>query len=109
VLPPACPDGRSTFTWPGVNAVLQGSVEVTGSAYRDGFQYYKLEFGVGSSPRDEEMSFLVRGDAPVRDGVLGRWDVSGLPAGVYTLQLKVIDHTGNWIDPPCRVQVTVQQ
>jgi hypothetical protein len=84
-------------------------VQVTGSAYREGFEYYKLEFGVGPNPRDDEMSFLVRNDASVQSGVLGDWDVSGLPAGMYTLQLKVIDHTGNWIDPPCRVQVTVGQ
>ena len=109
VLPAACPDARSRLTWPGVNAVLAGSVEVTGSAHREGFQYYKLEFGVGSNPRDDQMSFLVRGDSPVHDGVLGVWNVTGLPAGVYTLQLKVVDHTGNWIDPPCRVQVTVRQ
>jgi hypothetical protein len=109
VLPAQCPDPRCTLTWPGVNAVLEGRVQVTGSAYREGFEYYKLEFGVGPNPRDDEMSFLVRNDASVQSGVLGDWDVSGLPAGMYTLQLKVIDHTGNWIDPPCRVQVTVGQ
>lgn len=109
VQPPACPDPRSRLTRPGVNAVLRGAVQVTGSAYREGFEYYKLEFGVGPNPRDEDLSFILRGDTPVYDGVLGTWDVSGLPPGVYTLQLKVVDYTGNWIDPPCRVQVTVGQ
>jgi hypothetical protein len=109
VLPAACPNPGSTLTWPGVNAVLSGAVQVTGSAHRDGFQYYKLEFGVGPNPPDEELSFIVRGDTPVHDGILGTWDVSTLPAGTYTLQLKVIDHTGNWTDPPCRVQVAVGQ
>lgn len=109
VQPPACPDPRSRLTWPGVNAVLRGAVQVTGSAYKEGFDYYKLEFGAGPNPRDEDLSFILRGDAPVHDGVLGTWDVSGLPPGVYTLQLKVVDYTGNWIDPPCRVPVTVGQ
>lgn len=105
--PPACPDPRCRLTWPAVNAVLQGAVQVTGSAYTEGFDYYKLEFGIGPDPTS--WSFILRGDAPVNDGVLGTWDVSGLPPGVYTLQLKVVDYTGNWIDPPCKVQITVGQ
>lgn len=107
VQPPDCPDPRCRITWPGVNAVLQGAVQVTGSAYTDGFQYYKLEFGVGNDPNPS--SFILRGDTPVHDGVLGTWDVSVLPPGVYTLQLKVVDYTGNWVDPPCKVLVTVGQ
>jgi len=107
VQPPDCPDPRCRLTWPGVNAVLKGAVEVTGSAYTNGFDYYKLEFGIGPNP--QSWSFILKGDAPVSDGVLGVWDVSNLPPGVYTLQLKVVDYTGNWVDPPCRVQVTVGQ
>ena len=109
VQPAACPDPRSRLTWPGVNALLQGVVQVSGSAYTEGFDYYKLEFGVGPNPRDEDYSFISFGDAPVHDGMLGTWNVSGLPPGMYTLRLKVVDYTGNWVNPPCKVQVTVGQ
>ena len=106
VLPPLCPDPRSNLTWPGVNAVLEGAVQVTGSAYVEGFDRYKLEFGIGSSPNS--WHFILESYAPVQDGPLGVWNVSDL-SGEYTLQLKVVDVTGNWIDPPCQVQVTVGQ
>ena len=107
VQPAICPDPRSSLTLPGVNAVLRDAVQVIGSAYSEGFSYYKLEFGVGVSPT--AWNFIMQGDAPVHDGALGMWNVTDLAPGVYTLQLKVVDHTGNWIDPPCQVQVTVEQ
>jgi hypothetical protein len=107
VLPPACPDPRSNLTAPGVNAVLTGAVQVTGTANAERFNYYKLEYGVGRSPT--VWNFLMQSDNPVSDGILGTWDVSSLVPGAYTLQLKVVDQTGNWIDPPCQVQVTVGQ
>jgi len=107
VQPAACPDPRSTITEPGVNAVLSGRVAVTGSAYSDRFNYYKLEFNAGSDPN--AWHFILPGDSPVSGGALGVWDTSGLSPGAYTLQLKTVDQTGNWIDPPCRVQVTVGQ
>ena len=107
VQPPACPDPRSNLTWPGVNAVLAGPVQVTGSAHVEGFSYYKLEYGVGSNPT--VWNYILQGSSPVVDGALGTWDVSEFDEGVYSLQLKVVDQTGNWIDPPCQVQVTVGQ
>ncbi|HUW12818.1 MAG TPA: hypothetical protein VM537_24030 [Anaerolineae bacterium] len=107
VQPAACPDPRSNLTWPGVNAVLSGAVQVTGTAHVDGFNYYKLEYGIGPNPTT--WNYILQGDSPVFGGVLGTWDVSPLAEGVYSLQLKVVDQTGNWIDPPCQVQVTVGQ
>ena len=107
VSPPVCPDPRCTLTSPGLNQVVQGAVQIIGSANHEQFDYYKLEFGTGPAP--SEWNFILQGDSPVTGGLLGTWNVSGLAAGVYTLQLKVVNITGNWIDPPCQVQVTVQQ
>jgi len=92
---------------PGVNAVLSGIVSVSGSAYSDRFNYYKLEFSSGVDPNT--WHFILQEDSPVGGGFLGVWDTSGLAPGVYSLQLKVVDATGNWIDPPCQVQVAVGQ
>jgi hypothetical protein len=107
VQPAACPDPRSRITEPGVNAVLSGLVPVSGSAYSDRFNYYKLEFSTSGDPNT--WRFILQGDAPVGGGLLGMWDTSGLAPGTYSLQLKVVDVTGNWIDPPCQVQVTIAQ
>jgi hypothetical protein len=107
VQPAACPDARSTITEPGVNSVLSGRVSVMGSAYSDRFNYYKLEFSSGADPNT--WHFILQGDSPVGGGLLGAWDTSGLAPGIYNLQLKVVDATGNWVDPPCQVRVTVGQ
>jgi hypothetical protein len=87
VQPAICPDPRSSLTSPGVNAVLQGTVQVTGSAHSEGFNYYKLEFGVGPSPT--AWNFIVQGDVPVHDGALGTWNVTGLAPGVYIWRVHI--------------------
>lgn len=107
VQPASCPDPRSVISDPGVNSVLSGRVTVSGSAYSDRFNYYKLEFSSSTDPNS--WRFILQGDSPVGGGSLGAWDTSGLAPGTYTLQLKVVDVTGNWVDPPCQVQVTVGQ
>ena len=75
-----------------------------GTAAIDGFQYYKLEMGVGRNPG--EWSFLFSNETPLRDGELGKWDTGPLPAGEYTLRLVVVDQTGNF-PTPCQVTVNI--
>jgi YbbR domain-containing protein len=102
-----CPDPGSRLTYPTMNAVLKGPVQITGSAHveaiEDGFGYYKFEFrheGVS------EWSFLQRFEEPVADGVLGIWDTSNLSAGNYWFRLVVVKKDGNFIEP-CQVPVIV--
>ncbi len=105
-LPPACPHVEARITSPGVNAVLKGVVQIRGTANIRDFQFYKVEFGAGDKP----WSWSVIGDDVVRkrvvDDVLITWDTSKVPPGVYTLQLTVVDITGNY-PSPCKVKVTV--
>lgn len=107
-LLPECPDPSARLTYPTVNAVLKGSVQITGSAYvdavDDGFGYYKFEVRpVGAS----EWSFLQRFEEPVADGLLGVWDTSTLPAGSYLFRLVVVKKDGNYLEP-CQVPVVIQ-
>jgi hypothetical protein len=44
----------------------------------------------------------------VEQGVLGTWDVSGLPEGTYIFRLLVVNHLGNYPFPPCEVRVQVR-
>lgn len=104
VIPPNCPNPNARLTWPGLRAQVHGVVQVTGSASIDGFQFYKVELGVGESPT--EWSFLFSGERPVVDGVLGQWDTSPLPEGIYSLRLTVVDLTGNY-PSPCQTVVQV--
>ena len=45
--------------------------------------------------------------APWSGGLLGNLNSSGVANGTYTVQLVVVDNTGNY-PTPCRVTVVVQ-
>ena len=101
---PNCPNPRARLTYPTVNAVLKGVVEIRGSAYIDNFDYYKFEFRHKGAT---DWSFVQRFKDTVADGLLGVWDTSSFPAGGYFFRLVVVDKTGNY-PPPCEVEVTIE-
>jgi hypothetical protein len=108
VRPPSCSDPNVRITSPGVNQVVQGNVAVRGTANISSFQYYKVEVGSGSNPKDS--AWTVVGQlhySPVAGGVLETFNSNAYPNGTYTLRLVVVDNTGNF-PPPCLVTVTVQ-
>jgi hypothetical protein len=109
VRPPACPNSGVQITSPGVNQVVQGNVQVRGTANLPDFQYYKVEVGPGPNPKDHEWTVVGQlHQSPVVGGVLEILNSSAYPAGSYTLRLVVVDQTGNYPEP-CRVTVTVQR
>ena len=81
-------------------------IPVIGSAPHDQFDYYKLEFAPGANA-EGGFVYFDGAAAPVTGGVLGRFNSPGVPNGVYTIRLSVVDVTGNY-PPPCSVTVTVQ-
>jgi hypothetical protein len=90
-----------------VDAVLKGNVRITGSANIENFWFYKLEYksAVGV---DEWHVIGELKEKPVVDGLLGEWDTSILPEGVYLFRLTVVDITGNY-PPPCEVRVKIER
>jgi hypothetical protein len=105
VRPAACPNPNVRITSPGVNHVVRGNFAVRGTATHSEFQYYKIEVGQGSNPRE----WTVVGQlhrAPVNGGVLETFNANAYPAGTYTLRLVVVDQTGNYPEP-CQVTITV--
>lgn len=105
VAPALCPDGRSVILSPGNGAVISGVVSIVGTAQHDQFDYYKLEFAPGQS--GQGFNYFDGGENPVSGGLLGNLNSGALANGTYTLQLVVVDSTGNY-PQPCRVTVTVQ-
>ncbi len=103
VIPPNCPNPQARLTYPGVNAVLNGAVQIFGSANIPNFDYYKFEFRQTGST---EWAWLQSYYTPVADGLLGVWDTTTLPAGTYGFRLVVVDKTGNH-PPPCEITVTI--
>jgi hypothetical protein len=106
VAPALCPDGRSVIVSPGNGAVVSGPVAIVGTAQHDQFGYYKLEYAAGSSA-GEGYSYFDGGQSQVVGGLLGNLNSPGLTNGIYTIQLVVVDSSGNY-PPPCRVTLTVQ-
>jgi hypothetical protein len=103
--PPACPNPNVRITAPGIDARLSGNVTIMGTAILPDFQFYKIEYGVGEQPT----RWNVLGDLhrqPINGGVLATFNASALPAGVYRLQLTVVDSKGQF-PPPCSVRVLI--
>lgn len=101
-----CADPNTRITSPGMNAVVSGSLAISGTANHARFQFYKVEYGMGENP----VSWHVIHDvhrAPVVNGLLEELNTSTLPNGVYWLQLTVVDQSGNF-PPPCRVRIVIR-
>lgn len=99
-----CLHPGARLTYPTVNAVLKGPVQILGSAHDDNFGYYKFEY---RRAEVSEWSFLQQFGEPVADGPLGVWDTSTLLPGNYWFRLVVVKKDGNYIEP-CQVPVTIQ-
>jgi membrane peptidoglycan carboxypeptidase len=73
---------------PEMLALVNGKVQVTGTASGKDFLFYRLQYGQGLNPQSWVQ---IGGDSTtqVTDGLLGEWDTTGL-SGLYVLQLQVI-------------------
>ena len=74
---------------PPAGANLTGTTQIIGRAASEQFEGYKVEYGVGTSPRTWRRIF--ESSRPVESGTLTLWDVSGIEPGVYTIRLVVSD------------------
>jgi hypothetical protein len=81
-------------------------VGVTGTAVHEAFSYYKLEFAPGVDAGGGYVYFA-GAQSPVAGGLLGNLDTTALPNGDHTIQLIVVDQSGNF-PAPCRVTISVQ-
>jgi hypothetical protein len=101
--PAACPNPNVRITYPPMHAVVNGVVQIVGSANIDNLDYYKFEYrplGVAN------WTFLQRFSIPVKGGVLGAWDTGTVDPGEYEVRLVVVDVTGNYPEP-CVIALTV--
>jgi len=88
-----CANPRATLTSPTPGQAVQGEVQLRGSANIDQFAFYKYEL---SNPEAGDVWVtLAASNTPVTEDVLGVWDSTTVPPGVYHLRLVVTDSQGN--------------
>ena len=102
----SCTDQRAMISSPGNGQAVSGLVSLIGTASLDQFQFYKLEIAPGNDV-DDGYSYLGGGQDQVLNGVLWSFDARTYAAGAWTIRLTVVDHTGNWVEPRCKVTINV--
>ncbi|MBP7963857.1 MAG: hypothetical protein KBG20_18075 [Caldilineaceae bacterium] len=85
------------FTNPVDGQAVSGDVTIQGTAVIDSFQKYELHFKLEPSGNDAFIYFD-GATQPVVNGQLGIWRASGLPAGTYSLRLRVVKADGNYAE-----------
>lgn len=83
------------ITSPEMGAEVRGLVPIIGSASVEPFQFYKVEYGIGSSPNQWALIGSLH-EAAVINGQLEVWDTNTVPDGVYTLRLQAVKTDGNF-------------
>jgi hypothetical protein len=76
---------------------VSGDVVIMGSAVYDSFQKYELHYKLEPSDRDAYIYFA-GATTPVVSGQLGIWQTGGLPAGTYSLRLRVLKVNGDYAE-----------
>ncbi len=100
----ACADPNAAILRPGMNETVRGTLTVVGSATRDAFQYYKIEYAPAGTAN---FTYLTGDSNPVVNGFLANIDTAALGNGGWTLRLVVVDQTGNY-NEPCQVTIFVE-
>jgi len=85
-----------------LNPVKHEEIDIIGTARKgrlpaSTFKNYRLEYSRGYGSLDwsaEGITLTGDGECEVDNDVLGRWDLSGLEKGMYTLRLTVTDQDG---------------
>ncbi len=81
---------------PASNAVVRGTVQITGSADYPSFQFYILEVSPEPIPGDQWQIIGAIHEERVINGVLENWDTALVPDGSYTIRLRVVRLDGNY-------------
>jgi hypothetical protein len=82
-------DLPATIYTPLAGSTVSGVVPIQGRASTAAFQFYRLEIGAGTTPIT--WTLVGQNFSRIEDGMLGNWVTTGLPNGIYTIRLTVID------------------
>jgi hypothetical protein len=104
---PKCPNPYAQMTNPPMNTVIKGVLEISGTAVRENFDYYKFEY---LQEGTTIWNWLARIDHPVQNGKLLSLKLTeaAIPDGPYWLRLTVVDTAGNFWPEDCVLRIIVQ-
>ena len=94
---PVYAQAESGITSPAPGSIISGDVPIIGTATIDPFQKYEIYFKQDPSG-DDAFIYFGGGTSPIVGGQLGSWQAGGLPAGTYTLRLRVVKADGNYAE-----------
>ncbi len=96
--PPVQGQDIALITSPASNAVVQGQVQITGSADYPSFQFYILEFAPEPVSGNQWQIIGVIHQKPALNSPLETWDTTKYPDGSYTIRLRVVRLDGNYTE-----------
>ncbi|MCB0215719.1 MAG: LysM peptidoglycan-binding domain-containing protein [Chloroflexi bacterium] len=106
--PAACPR-EIQIVLPKMNEHISGTTQIIGTASIPDFQFYKVEYAMGSNPLDSAYASIgeVHRTA-VTDSILATWYTGNMPAGSYSLRLTAVDNRGQALRP-CDVRIHIDR
>ncbi len=90
--------GTALLSSPRPGEAVSGIVILTGTAAGPQFLRYELAFGYDVDPTNTWFSIQDPVTTPVEDSALGRWDTTGLTAGLYVVRLRVYTSEREFVD-----------
>jgi membrane carboxypeptidase/penicillin-binding protein len=88
IFAPQAQSDNVRITQPAMFGYVRGVVLVRGTASGVDFDFFRLQYGQGLNPTNW-IQLGEETDRAVRNGLLGRWDTSGL-SGLYAMKLQVV-------------------
>lgn len=81
---------------PASNAVVRGTIDISGSADYPTFQFFIVEFSPEPVSGNQWQIIGEVSETPVINGRLVTWNTTQVPDGSYTLRLRVVRLDGNY-------------
>ncbi|MBN1428791.1 MAG: hypothetical protein JXB07_10430 [Anaerolineae bacterium] len=87
------------------NQEIGGMVQIVGTAVDPAFYQYELAYATEPVIDDAWAAIQPPIAQQVIEGVLGAWDSTQVPDGIYRLRLRLVQQDGSTIDDHVRVQI----
>lgn len=88
-IQPPVPSVDARITSPALFTYVHGTVNLQGSASTPGLRFYQVQVGQGLNPQNW-LQIGADQTTPMTNGVLGAWDTTQGPDGLYSIRLLVV-------------------